>query len=69
MHNPESVKENETHQLDFEIQTDHQTTRPNDSQHQKKKKKKKEKERTYRIVNFSVLAGHMVKLNEKKKES
>ena len=42
-----------------------QTTRPGDSQQKKKKKRKK---RTSRIVDFAVLADHMVKLKESEKK-
>ena len=41
-----------------------QTSRPWDSQQKKKTKKKK---RTYRIVDFAVLADHRVKLKEREK--
>ena len=42
-----------------------QKTRPNNNQQQKKKKKKK---RTFKIVDFSVAAGHRIKLKECEKK-
>ena len=58
--NPKSVLENDTHKLlwDFEIQTDHQISarRPDLIVINKQK--------TYRIVDFAVLADHRVKLQE-----
>ena len=62
IHNPESILENETHQLlwDFEIQTDH-LIEPYKNQQQQKK-------RTGRIVKFAIPADHRVKLKESKKE-
>ena len=65
MHNPESVQENETHNLlwDFEIQTDHliSTRRPDLLIASKKK-------RTFRIVNFAVPADPRLKLKESEKK-
>ena len=62
MHHLESDLKNETHKflLDFDIQTDHQTTRPNNRQ--------KKKKRTYRIVDFTVLTENRIKLKESKKD-
>ena len=61
MHNPASVRKNETHKLlwYFGIQTDH---RPSDNLQKKKKKKSR-----CRIIDF---AEYRIKLkeNEKKKE-
>ena len=61
MHNPESVRENETHKLlwDFEIQMDHQI-----SARQPDHIITNKKETTCRIVNFTVPADHKVKLKE-----
>ena len=62
MHNPESVLKNETHKLlwDFEIHTDHQIlARWPDLIVINKKKM-----RTWRIVDFDVLANQRVKLKE-----
>ena len=65
MYNPESVLENETHKLlwDLEIQTDHliTATRPDLVIIYKKK-------RTYQIVDFAVPAEHRVKLKESEKK-
>ena len=64
MHNPESVLKNETHKLqwNFEIQTDHliSASRPDLIIINKN-------ERTSRIVDFTVLADHRVKLKENEK--
>ena len=64
-HNPESVLENETHKLlwDFEIQTNHliSARRPDLVIVNKKK-------RTCRIVDFTGLAEHSVKLKENEKK-
>ena len=64
MHNPEFFLENETHKLpgDFEIQTDHlkRARWPHLGIINKKK-------RTCRIVNFTVLADHRVKIKESEK--
>ena len=56
MHNPKSVKENDTHivLLDFDIQT---ARRPDILIINKKK-------RTCKIVNFAVTSDHSVKLKE-----
>ena len=65
MHNPESVRENETHKIlwDFEIQTDSpnlgQTTGPIE----------RKKMWTCWIVDFTVPANHKVKLKENEHES
>ena len=73
MHNPESVLENEMHELfwDFEIQRDHLIlVRPPDQgivNNNNKKKKKKKKDGTCRIVDFAVPADHSVKLKEGEK--
>ena len=66
MHNPESVQENDTHQLlwDFEIQTDHQISARRPDLISKKKKRKRKKKRTCRIVDFSILVDHIVKLKK-----
>ena len=65
MPNPESVLENETHNLpqDFEIQMNHQISarRPDNIIINNKK-------RTSRIVDFAVLADHRVKLKECEKK-
>ena len=68
MYNPESVLENETHQLlwDLEIQTDYLiSARRLDLMIIIKEKKKK---KTYRIVDFAVPADHRVELKESKKK-
>ena len=61
-HNPESILENETHKIfwDFEIQTNHliSARRPNLEIVKKKKK---------RIVDFTELADHRLKLKKSKK--
>ena len=71
MHNPESVLENEMHNLlwDFEIQTDHliSTRRPDQvivNKKKQKKKTKKKRERTCRVLEFAVSADHKVKSKE-----
>ena len=60
-HNPAPVQENNTYQhIDFDIQTDHLiSTRKPDLIIINKKKK-----RTWKIVNFAVLADHRIKLKE-----
>ena len=67
MYNPESVIENEVHKLlcDFEIRTDHLTLarRPDLIIINKKRK------RICRIVDFAVLADHIVKLKESEKKN
>ena len=69
MHKPESVLENETHKVlrNFEIQTDDliSARRPDLVILKKKKERKK---RTCRVVDFTVLANHRVKLKERKRE-
>ena len=71
MHSLESVLENETHKLfwDLEIQTDHliSARRTDLIIINKKKKKKKKRKRICRIVDFAVLADHRVKLRESEK--
>ena len=67
MHNPESVLENETQNESSNLG---QSTRPGDSKkkkkiNKKKKKKKRKKKRTCRIVDFTVLVDHRVKLKRK----
>ena len=61
MHNPASVLENDTRKLlgDFDIQTDHQKTRPHSNQ---------QKKRTCKIVDLPVPANHRIKLKESEKE-
>ena len=65
MHNPASVRENNTHKLlwDFDIHTDHliSTRRPDLIIINKKK-------RTCKIVNFAVSADHRIKLKECEKK-
>ena len=65
MHNTASVLENETHKLlwDFDIQTDHliSARRPDLIIIRRRR-------RTYRIVDFVVLADHWVKLKESEKK-
>ena len=65
MHDPASVLENDTHKLlwDFDIQTDHliSVSRPDLIITNKKKK-------TYKIVDFAVLADNRIKLNEREKK-
>ena len=65
MHNPESVLENETYKLlwDFEILRDHliSARQPDFVNSQQKK-------RTCRKGNFTVPAGHIVKLKESEKD-
>ena len=71
MHTPESVLENELHKIlwDFQIQTDHLiSARRPDLEIVKEKKKRKKEKITCRIVNFVVLADHMVKVKESKKK-
>ena len=67
MHSPASVPENNTHKLlwDFGIHTDHliSARRPDLIIINKKKKK-----RTWKIVDFSVLADHRIKLTECEKK-
>ena len=67
MNNPESVRENETHKLlwDLEIQTDHliSTRRPDLVIVSKKKKRK----RISRILDFAVPANHRTKIKESEK--
>ena len=65
MHNPESVLENETHKIlsNFEIQTDHQTTRPIDSQQQQQ-----QQQRICRIVNIGIPIDYRVKLKKSEKK-
>ena len=67
MHNPTSVLENDTHKLlcDFDIQTDHLISgrRPDLIIINRRKK------RTCKIVNFTVLADHKVKLKESEKRN
>ena len=65
MHNPESVLENEMLKIlwDFEISTDHViSTRRSDLVIVNKNKT------TYCIVDFAVLADHIVKLKESEKK-
>ena len=79
MYNSESVQENEMykHLWEAELQTDHQISsrRPDlvivkkKKKKKKRKKKKKKKKRTDRIVDFSVLADHRVKLKESEKRN
>ena len=70
MHNPESVQENETHQIlwDFEIQTDHLI-----SARQPDLVIIKKREGTCKIVDFAVkivdFAEHRVKLKESEKKA
>ena len=65
MYNRAPVLENDTHKLlwDFDIQTDHLiwARRPDVIIINKKKKKKK---KICKIVDFSVLADHRIKLKE-----
>ena len=65
MHNPAPVLENNTHKLlcDFDIQTDHliSARRPDLIIINKKK-------RTYKIVDFAILADHRIKLKEYEKK-
>ena len=64
MHNPASVLENDTHKLqgDFDIQTDHLiSARRTDLNKQKKK-------RISKIVKFTALADHRIKLKEREKK-
>ena len=71
MYNPESFLLNEMRKLlwNFEIQTDHLiSARWPDLVIITKKKKKKKKERTCRIVDFSVLSDHRIKLKESEKK-
>ena len=66
-HNPESILEDETHNLlwEFKIPTNHQiSARRSDLIIIKKKKKN----RTCRIVDFAVPADHRVKLKESEKK-
>ena len=64
MQNPESVQENETHELfwDFDIQTDHLISAKQPDLIINNKKK-----RTWRIVDFAVPAGNRVKFKEYRK--
>ena len=65
MHNPASVLENDTHKLlwDFGIQTDHLISgRKQDLIIINNKK------RTYKILDFAVLADHKIKLRESEKK-
>ena len=59
MHNHTSVLENDTHKLlwDFDIQTDHLILA-----------KRQKKKRTCKIVDFTVLADHRIKLKESEKK-
>ena len=71
MHNPESVLENDTHKLFWDIQTDHliSTRRPDLIIIIKKKKKNRRKrKRTCKIVDFAVPADHWIKLKEYEKK-
>ena len=67
MHNPASVRENDTHKLlwDFDIKTDHliSARRPGFIVINKKKKK-----RTCKIVDFAVPADHRIELKKSEKE-
>ena len=67
MHNPASVRENDTHKFlwDFDLQTDHRISarRPDLIVIDYKKK------RTFKIVDFAVLADHRIKLKECEKKS
>ena len=71
MHNSESVLENETHKLlwNLEIQTDHliSARQPDLVIVLKKKKKKRKKKRTCRIVDFAFPVDNRIKLKESKK--
>ena len=70
MHNPESIQENETHEVlwDFQIQTDYLiSVRRPDLVIVNIKKRKKKKKRTCRIVDFAVPPDYKVKLKESKK--
>ena len=72
MHNPAPVLENNTHKLlrDFDIHTDHLISvwRPDRIIINKKKKKEEKKKRTFKIVDFAVLADHRIKLKECEKK-
>ena len=71
MNNLESLMENETHKIPwyFEVHTDHLiSARQPDLVIVNKKKKKRKEKRTYRIVDFAVLADHKVKLKENEKK-
>ena len=78
MHSPESVQENEMHNLlwDFEIQMEHLISARSSDSHQRKKKEKRgrerervrERERTCWIVDFAIPGDHRVKLKESKKK-
>ena len=67
MHNPESVRENETHKFLLDIVI--RMTWPRDSQQQKKKENDQQQKKTCRIVNFDVPADHRVKLKESEKRN
>ena len=69
MHSPESILENETHKLlwDLEINTDHLISVRQPDQVIVNKKEKKSKKGTCRIVDFAVSEDHRVKSKESKK--
>ena len=68
MHKPESIRENETHKIlwDLEIQTDHliPARRPDLVIVNKKKIN-----RSFRIVNFSILADYSENQRKRKKKT
>ena len=70
MHNPASVIENDTHKLlwDFDGHTDPLITARKPDLIIINKKKKKKRKITYKIVDFAVLADHIIKLKETEKK-